>query len=123
MSDTVHLKQLVDRLEGSRDLSNKEFTELLLCEDSEAVAYLAERARAVREKIYGKEVYLRGLIEFTNYCKNNCKYCGIRCGNKNADASHNCQSHILGDPSAGCFIHQKHIRVNIVRIYNRFAFP
>ena len=85
MSDTVHLKQLVDRLEGSRDLSDAEFTELLLCEDSEAVAYLAERARVVREKIYGKEVYLRGLIEFTNYCKNNCKYCGIRCGNKNAE--------------------------------------
>lgn len=85
MSDTVHLKQLVDRLEGSRDLSDAEFTELLICEDSEAVAYLAERARVVREKIYGKEVYLRGLIEFTNYCKNNCKYCGIRCGNKNAE--------------------------------------
>lgn len=85
MSDIVHLKQLVDRLEGSRDLSDEEFTELLLCEDSEAVSYLAERARAVREKIYGKEVYLRGLIEFTNYCKNNCKYCGIRCGNKNAE--------------------------------------
>ncbi len=85
MSDTVHLKQLIDRLEGSRDLSDAEFTELLLCEDSEAVAYLAERARVVREKIYGKEVYLRGLIEFTNYCKNNCKYCGIRCGNKNAE--------------------------------------
>lgn len=85
MSDNVHLKQLIDRLEGSRDLSDAEFTELLLCEDSEAVAYLAERARVVREKIYGKEVYLRGLIEFTNYCKNNCKYCGIRCGNKNAE--------------------------------------
>ncbi len=85
MSDTVHLKQLIDRLEGSRDLSDAEFTELFLCEDSEAVAYLAERARVVREKIYGKEVYLRGLIEFTNYCKNNCKYCGIRCGNKNAE--------------------------------------
>ncbi len=85
MSDTVHFKQLIDRLEGSRDLSDAEFTELLLCEDSEAVAYLAERARVVREKIYGKEVYLRGLIEFTNYCKNNCKYCGIRCGNKNAE--------------------------------------
>ena len=85
MSDTVHLKQLVDRLEGSRDLSDAEFTELLLCEDSEVTDYLAEKARGVREKIYGKEVYLRGLIEFTNYCKNNCKYCGIRCGNKNAE--------------------------------------
>lgn len=36
-----------------------------------------------REKYYGKSVYVRGLIEFTNVCKNNCRYCGIRCGNKN----------------------------------------
>ncbi len=34
---------------------------------------------------YGDDVYIRGLIEFTNYCKNQCYYCGIRCGNKNVD--------------------------------------
>ena len=38
----------------------------------------------MREKYYGKEVYLRGLIEFSNYCKNDCKYCGIRRSNENA---------------------------------------
>ncbi|MBR5179236.1 MAG: [Lachnospiraceae bacterium] len=85
IKETEYYKDLVDRLEKTKDLSNEEFTELLFCDDKEAVEYLTERARAVREKIYGKEVYLRGLIEFTNYCKNNCKYCGIRCGNKNAD--------------------------------------
>ncbi|ORU01294.1 Biotin synthase [Anaerovibrio sp. JC8] len=36
----------------------------------------------MRERIYGKDVYIRGLIEFTNYCRNNCYYCGIRRGNK-----------------------------------------
>lgn len=42
---------------------------------------LAKEADAVRRSVYGDEVYVRGLIEFTNYCKNNCYYCGIRRGN------------------------------------------
>ena len=39
-------------------------------------------ARLTRERHYGKSVYFRGLIEFSNYCKNNCYYCGIRRGNR-----------------------------------------
>lgn len=39
----------------------------------------------MRERYYGKKVYIRGLIEFTNYCINDCFYCGIRRSNKNAD--------------------------------------
>ncbi|MDD6736014.1 MAG: [FeFe] hydrogenase H-cluster radical SAM maturase HydE, partial [Clostridiales bacterium] len=46
---------------------------------------LSQSADGVRRQIYGDAVYIRGLIEFTNYCKNNCYYCGIRCGNKNAE--------------------------------------
>ncbi len=42
-------------------------------------------ADKVRRKIYGEDVYIRGLIEFTNYCQNNCYYCGIRRGNKSVD--------------------------------------
>ena len=34
--------------------------------------------------MYGTDVYVRGLIEYSNYCKNNCLYCGIRAGNQNA---------------------------------------
>lgn len=45
---------------------------------------LLDEAVKVREKHYGRKVFVRGLIEFTNYCKNDCYYCGIRCGNKNA---------------------------------------
>lgn len=41
-------------------------------------------ADKTRRKIYGDEVYIRGLIEFTNYCKNDCFYCGIRKSNKSA---------------------------------------
>ena len=51
----------------------------------EDVDALYAAARAEREKHYGKDVYVRGLIEFTSYCKNDCFYCGIRQGNKNAE--------------------------------------
>ena len=77
-------KGLVDRLIRDRDLTDDELKYILLCEDPEFNGYLSEKARAVREGIYGKDVYLRGLIEFTNYCRNNCYYCGIRRDNKNA---------------------------------------
>ena len=45
---------------------------------------LIKAADAVRREYYGDKVFLRGLIEFTNYCKNDCYYCGIRLSNKNA---------------------------------------
>ena len=75
---------LADKLAETRDLTDEEFLEVLLCDDPEFDSYLAQKAREVREKIYGKEVYLRGLVEFSNYCKNNCRYCGIRRDNRNA---------------------------------------
>lgn len=53
-------------------------------ENAEIDSALALAADSVRRKIYGDEVYIRGLIEFTNYCKNNCYYCGIRRDNQNA---------------------------------------
>ena len=54
-------------------------------EDQSQAESLAVRADEIRRSIYGTDVYLRGLIEFTNYCKNNCYYCGIRCGNSQVD--------------------------------------
>lgn len=47
-------------------------------ENEDETQELARRADLIRRKIYGDEVYVRGLIEFTNYCRNNCYYCGIR---------------------------------------------
>lgn len=48
------------------------------------IAYLASYARKLRDEQYGPRVYFRGLIEFSNYCKNNCFYCGLRSSNKRA---------------------------------------
>ena len=75
---------LVDKLVKDRDLPDEGLISVLLCDAPGFSEHISKKARQVREKIYGKDVYLRGLIEFTNYCKNNCKYCGIRNGNKNA---------------------------------------
>ena len=46
---------------------------------------LANRADTIRRNIYGDEVYVRGLIEFSNFCRNDCFYCGIRKSNKNVE--------------------------------------
>ena len=77
--------ELTDKLVEGNNLTDEELSSILLCSDEGFSDYISSKARAVRERYYGKDVYLRGLIEFTNYCKNNCYYCGIRNGNKNAE--------------------------------------
>ncbi len=57
---------------------------LLACEEKDVREALRSRAEAVRRKYYGTDVYIRGLIEISNYCRNNCLYCGIRRGNTKA---------------------------------------
>lgn len=76
---------LIDRLERERDLSDAELAALIECSDPQTLEYLAQRARAVRDAHYGRKVYIRGLIEYSNYCKNDCLYCGIRRSNRNAE--------------------------------------
>ena len=75
--------KLIDKLAINGDLTDEEFMEILTGKNLNS--YLAKKAIAVKEKYYGKDVYIRGLIEFTNYCKNNCYYCGIRRDNNNAE--------------------------------------
>ena len=78
------MESIINRLARKRDLSDEEFAALLETASDNDEAYLAQCARQVREKYYGKDVYIRGLIEFTNHCRNNCYYCGIRRDNKSA---------------------------------------
>ena len=79
------MKKLIDKLYKNSDLTNVELKELIENINDEDLKYLNTLARKVADEIYGKDVYVRGLIEFTNYCKNNCYYCGIRAENKNAE--------------------------------------
>jgi biotin synthase len=83
--DTNRLKRLIDKLELEHQLSSDEYITLIDNRNAALSEYLFEKARRVREAYYGTDVYLRGLIEFTNYCKNDCYYCGIRRSNKNAE--------------------------------------
>ena len=79
------LYELADRLERDRILTKEEFTALIENRSDKLAEYVFEKARRIRHRIYGKDVYIRGLIEFTNYCGNDCLYCGIRRSNKKAD--------------------------------------
>ncbi len=79
------MRQLIDKLHQNQMLDKDELAVLLNNYDSEALEYLHEKARAVSRKYFGNKIYPRGLIEFTNYCKNDCYYCGIRRSNKNAE--------------------------------------
>lgn len=77
-------RQLIDKLEAESRLAREEWIALLEGRSPDAAKYLFEKARKWQHKYYGNKVYTRGLIEFTNYCKNDCKYCGIRRSNRNA---------------------------------------
>ncbi len=79
------MKELIERLERERDLTNAEFAVLLDQSSGADRDFLFERARAVRDAHYGRKVYIRGLIELTNYCKNDCLYCGIRKSNTSCE--------------------------------------
>ena len=71
--------QIINQLEINKNLADNELAALLETDIHDASLF--ESADRVRKSIYGTDVYIRGLIEFTNYCKNNCYYCGIRCEN------------------------------------------
>lgn len=73
---------IVNKLKQNKDLPDEELAALIESESANEILF--SLADEVRRENYKDEVYIRGLIEFSNYCKNNCYYCGIRCGNKKA---------------------------------------
>ncbi len=83
--DGEYMKNLIDKLYQNQTLEKDEFIYLLEHYDKETSEYLFSLSRSLSGKYFGNEVYTRGLIEFTNYCKNDCYYCGIRRSNKNVD--------------------------------------
>ena len=64
-------------------LTKKELTEIILLNSQNTDKEILDAALAEKKKHYSDKIYLRGLIEFTNICKNNCFYCGIRAENNN----------------------------------------
>lgn len=79
------VRSLIEKLEKETMLSKEEFLTLINNISEEDTQFLRERARETARKHFGTNIYTRGLIEFTNYCKNDCYYCGIRRSNKNVE--------------------------------------
>lgn len=95
------MKDRIRRLEQDRDLPDRDLLDLIVMQDAEAEALLAQRAVAVRQQVYGRDVFIRGLIEFTNYCRNDCFYCGIRRSNACAQRYRLTREEILACCRAG----------------------
>ena len=76
---------LAEKLIREHRLALEEYEYLIENRNDEVAGYLAKEAVRVRKEIYGDAVYIRGLIEISNICKNDCFYCGIRRSNANCD--------------------------------------
>lgn len=77
--------ELIDRLAASQRLELQEYECLINAFNVDYAQYIAYKADKVRRSIYGTDVYIRGLIEVSNVCRNDCYYCGIRRSNSNCE--------------------------------------
>ena len=75
---------LIDKLESDRSLGRNEWIYLFDNISADLSEYLFAKAEKIRQQVFGDAIYTRGLIEFTNYCRNDCYYCGIRRSNGDA---------------------------------------
>lgn len=75
------MKRLIDKLRRQHSLTGEEYAALLTCSDADTLLYLRRQAQEEALAHFGNAVFIRGLIEISNRCRNNCYYCGIRKGN------------------------------------------
>lgn len=94
-------REMIQEIKGRRDISIEQLEYLLITEDKDCLEMLREEAVQTAQKIYGNQVFIRGLIEFTNYCKNDCYYCGIRRNNHCADRYRLTKEEILSCTDTG----------------------
>ncbi len=78
-------RSLIQKLADTHSLSLPEYESLIAGRDEESARLLRTLAVEARQKIYGRDVYVRGLIEISNICRNDCLYCGIRRSNTNCE--------------------------------------
>ena len=79
------MKRLVYKLKKDRTLLTEEFYSLLAGYDEDTLSCINREAREVSLSRFGNKIYIRGLIEISNCCKNDCYYCGIRKSNRNIE--------------------------------------
>ena len=97
----LSVDHITEKLCSTCELTRDEIIFLLENRDAEIQSFLAEKASQKARENYGNKVFVRGLIEFTNFCKNDCYYCGIRCGNKNAQRYRLTEDEIIECASRG----------------------
>lgn len=95
------LSEIIDGIREKQNIDRDSLALLLETQDTAAINYLQKSAREVADQIYGRQVFIRGLIEFTNYCKNDCLYCGIRRSNDVADRYRLSEEEILACSRSG----------------------
>lgn len=88
-------RKLIDLLSENHCLSEDGYLYLIKNRNKETAEYLRCKADEARKKVYDNKIFVRGLIEISNVCKNDCYYCGIRSGNKNCDRYKLSESDIL----------------------------
>lgn len=84
-ADASRGRELVDLLAREHSLTLELYEELVRSFSPALAAYAAERAVAARREVYGDDVFIRGLIEVSSYCRNDCLYCGLRRSNRSAE--------------------------------------
>ena len=94
-------KKLIDILEKNRHLEREQWIALLDTFTDEDRAYAAQKAAKTAVSVFGKSIYIRGIVEFSNVCKNDCLYCGIRKSNANCERYRLSQEQILDCCDAG----------------------
>lgn len=98
------MKALIDQLASQHDLTDEQLLYLLDHLDEKNRDYLIEKAHETRMRVYGDRVFMRGLIEFTNYCKCNCLYCGIRAANSDVERYRLTTEEVLSCCETGYFL-------------------
>ncbi len=89
------MRKLIDKLCLEHSLCVGDYLKIIENSSDKDRVYLASLALAEKEKHYGKEIFIRGLIEISSYCKNDCCYCGIRRGNEACERYRLCEEEIL----------------------------
>ena len=74
-------RELIDKLNKEHVLSLEEWEQIFATWDAYDLQYAARIAQCIALERFGRRIYFRGIVEFTNICRNDCYYCGIRCGN------------------------------------------
>lgn len=97
----MNQRERIERLFAEQILPKDEFVRLMKERSGETDQLLYEKARFRQNQVFGKNIYLRGLIEFSSYCRNDCYYCGLRRSNAKAERYHLTKEEILACAEQG----------------------